>query len=238
MKSAPESCTIDRERLRARLRLQGPEYVYYMLADVIEVLSDDQLASIVGRYIPLEELRREGPAETVDVLTDVKRFAQASLRRDYYEDFRVDSRNCTMVSRGTMAWISDFGRHLDRCIGEAETAELEVVLEAFELLFDLVRRIDSGTVDIIFFADDGGSWQFGIDWPKTVGAYASCLGRKLAPGEFAAKTVAVIDEFERFDRVRLIAVASRVAPSSHRDALLNLAGQSIDEIHIKPSGRS
>jgi hypothetical protein len=181
------------------------------------------LASIVGRYIPLEELRRKGPAETVDVLTDVERFAQASLRRDYYEDFRVDSRNCTMVSRGTMAWISDFGRHLDRCIGEAETAELEVVLDAFELLFDLVRRIDSGTVDIIFFADDG-SWQFGIDWPKTVGAYASCLGRKLAPGEFAAKTVAVIDEFERFDRVRLIEVASRVAPSSHRDALLKLAG--------------
>jgi hypothetical protein len=209
-----------------------------MLADVIEVLSDDQLALIVGRYIPLEQLRREGPAETVDVLTDVRRFAQASLGQDYYEEFRVDSRNCTMVSRGTMAWISDFGRHMDRCIGEAETAKLEVVLEAFELLLDLVRRIDSGTVDIIFFADDGGSWQFGIDWPKTVGAYASCLGRALAPGEFAAKTVAVIDEFERFDRVRLIEAASRVAPSSHRDALLDFAGQASDKIHISPSGRS
>jgi hypothetical protein len=238
MKAAAKSCAIDREKLRARLRLQGPEYVYYMLADALEVLSDDQLASVVGRYIPLEQLRRDGPAAAIDVLADVKRFAQASLRRDYYEEFRVDSRNCTDLSRGTMVWISDFNRHLDRCIGEAETAKLEIVIEAFELLFDLVRRIDSGTVDILFFADEGGSWLFGIDWPKTVAAYASCLGRELAPGEFAAKTVAVIDEFARHDRVRLIEVASRAVPSSHRDALLSSAGQVHDDVRIRPRGGS
>ncbi len=150
----------------------------------------------------------------------------------------MDSRNCTMVSRGTMVWISDFDRYLERCIREAGAAEHEVVLEAFEVLFDLVRQIDRGTVDIIFFADDGGSWQFGIDWPRTVAAYAPCLGRRLAPREFAAKIVAVIDEFEHFDRVRLIEVASRVAPSTHRDALLILAGQSDDDVRIRRSGNT
>ena len=35
--------------------------------------------------------------------------------------------------------------------------------EAFELLLGLLRRIDKGD-DVIFFADDEGSWRIGVDW--------------------------------------------------------------------------
>jgi hypothetical protein len=220
--STDESSAIDREKLRARLRLMGQEYVYYMLADAMEMLTDDQLATIASRYVPLEQLMPDGPVVSLDLLAEIQRFAQASRRRDYYEAFRVDSRNCTQLSGGTAAWISDLDRHLRRCMREASGPEPRLVVEAFEVLFELVRLIDSGSEEILFFADEGGSWLFGIDWPKTIEAYASCLARICAPAEFAAKTVAVIDEFERHDRERLLAVASRVVADAHRDALATL----------------
>jgi hypothetical protein len=220
--STDESSAIDREKLRARLRLMGQEYVYYMLADAMEMLTDDQLATIASRYVPLEQLMPDGPVVSLDLLAEIQRFAQASRRGDYYEDFLVDSRNCTQLSGGTAAWISDLDRHLRRCMREASGPEPRLIVEAFEVLFDLVRLIDSGSEEILFFADEGGSWLFGIDWPKTIEAYASCLARICAPAEFAAKTVAVIDEFERHDRERLLAVASRVVADAHRDALATL----------------
>jgi len=219
VKSTDETYAIDREKLRPRIRRIGQEYVYYMLADAMEVLTDEQLAAIVGRYIPLDQLRAESPTEPLDVLGEATRFAQASRRGEYYEDFRVDSRNCTELSGGTTAWISDLDRHMRRCIRDAGSAEPRLVVAAFEVLFDLVRRIDRGTEDILFFADDGGSWLFGIDWPKTIEAYASCLAQICTPAKFAATTVAVIDEFERHDRVRLLGVASRAVADAHRDAL-------------------
>jgi hypothetical protein len=193
-----------------------------MLADAMEVLTNEQLAAIACRYIPLEQLKPDVPVETLDVLAEVQRFAQASRRREYYEAFRVDSRNCTELSGGTTAWISDLDRHLRRCMREASGPDPRRVVEAFEVLFDLVRRIDSGNEEILFFADEGGSWLFGIDWPKTIEAYASCLARICAPAEFATKTVAVIDEFEMHDRERLLAVASRAVADAHHDALVTL----------------
>lgn len=144
----------------------GPEYVYYMLSDAIEALSEGQLAMIAGRYIRLEDLTRQGPSRPSSVLEEVTRFAEASRRGDYYEEFFVNSGNFTTLSSGTAAWISDFGRHLDRCNDAAGTADPRECVEAFEILFGLVRSIDSATENIIFFADDGGSWLFGINWPK------------------------------------------------------------------------
>lgn len=44
-----ETPEIDRDKLRAKLRRLGDEYVFYMLDDALDVLSDAQLVGFVGR---------------------------------------------------------------------------------------------------------------------------------------------------------------------------------------------
>jgi len=68
--------------------------------------------------------------------------------------------------------IRDYSDEIDRCWTTIECAWVrpgrreqprQPVREAFELLLGLLRRIDKGD-DVIFFADEEGSWRIGVDW--------------------------------------------------------------------------
>ena len=69
-------------------------------------------------------------------------------------------------SRGTAAWIAECNRLLDRCAALANQDHCTAAGESFEMIFALLRRIDEGYEDVIFFADEAGSWQVGVDWRK------------------------------------------------------------------------
>ena len=51
-----------------------------------------------------------------------------------------------------------------RCVAEEKKGDPAAVREAFDILFGLVDHIDQCFDEVLFFADDGGSWQFGEDW--------------------------------------------------------------------------
>jgi hypothetical protein len=59
---------------------------------------------------------------------------------------------------------------------------IATVREAFELLFALLRRLDRDPDSVVFFADEGGSWQVGVDWRPALAAYfrASLTVRQLS----------------------------------------------------------
>lgn len=68
--------TLDRDKLRERIRKLGDEYMFYMLDDAIELLSPAQLVKLVGKYIDLSQLQ---PVTTTvsgrrTLLSDVKHF--------------------------------------------------------------------------------------------------------------------------------------------------------------------
>jgi len=46
---------IDREKLRARLRLMGDEHVFYMLDEAIDLLPPAKLAKLVARYMDVKQ---------------------------------------------------------------------------------------------------------------------------------------------------------------------------------------
>ena len=37
-----------------------------------------------------------------------------------------------------------------------------------DILFGLLNHIDKGNDSVVFFADEGGSWQVGVDWAKVL----------------------------------------------------------------------
>jgi hypothetical protein len=82
--------------------------------------------------------------------------------------------------------------------------------------FGLLRAIDACCDDIIFFDDEGGSWQLGVDWLKIAPAYARVLAPTSASGETASLLEALIRDFEEHERGRIVDACIRVVPNEHR----------------------
>ncbi len=89
-------------------------------------------------------------------------FCDRSRRGDFYESFCVDSRNCTEKSIGTEHWIAECERLFRQCLLQAEKLGPAQTRKALQSLFDVLRRVDAGE-DIVFWADEGGSYEVYVD---------------------------------------------------------------------------
>lgn len=220
--------TIDRDKLRVAIRRLGNQYVYYMLDDAIELLPPSKLAKLAGQYLDVKSLE-SAPKVERSLLAEVKAFEKASLAGDYYESFSVNSKNCQEMSRGTRAWIAECRRLLDRCVAEATKGKPVETREAIEAIVGLLRHIDECLDDVIFFADEGGSWQVGVDWKKVLPKWFVCLSGTTDPAEYAGRVIEVVDEFVKYDRDKHLTVARRKASPAQRKALAEMLSQSASQ---------
>ena len=216
---------IDRDKLRAEVRKLGNEYVFYMLDDAIELLPLSKLHKIAKKYLDLKRLRPDAEKPTrPSLLTDVNRFEKASLAGEYYESFGVNSQNYTQKSAGTSAWIAEYLRLLDRCVMNAKKSNPAEVREAMDVLFGLLNHIDKGHDDVIFFADEGGSWQVGVDWARVLPAWFKVLSATAKPEEYAKRITALLSCHYRYGRDKMLAIARRKATTHQRKALAEVEG--------------
>lgn len=79
-----------------------------------------------------------------------------------------------------------------------------------EGLFDLVRLMDRNEDEILFFADEGGSWLLGIDWHRVLRFYFRALARCTDADDYEGKVARVFD-LAPFDRAHLLALARDAA---------------------------
>lgn len=213
---------IDRDKVHVAIRRMGHESVLSLLDEAIDMLSEAELVRLVKGYLDPAKLRpgRKGKG---GLLAEVKAFEKASLAGEYYESFNVNSKNCMQKSGGTRAWIAACERLLHRCVaavGENDPAE---VCQAFDILLTLLDHIDEGCDDIIFFADEGGSWQVGVDWAKVLPAWFTCLSATAEPEEYARRVVEVVDKHEKYRHDEHLAKARRTATPAQRKALREIS---------------
>lgn len=220
-KARRPSQRIDKDKLRARLRVIGDEYVYYMLDDAIDLLTEGKLVSLVKKYIRLDDLRPD-TVEGMSLLDRVRRFETESLARKYYQAFDVNSKNCTKKSAGTTSWISTFRHLLDECTQAARPGAPTEVLQCFDILFGLLDKVDDFRVDIIFFADEHGSWQVGVDWDRVLPSWFAVLAATAEPRDYAQRVGTLVDRHCGYKRDKLLAVAARAATPEQREALASL----------------
>jgi hypothetical protein len=90
---------------------------------------------------------------------------------------------------------------------------------AFEVLFSLLRYIDEGNDDVLFFADEGGSWSVGVEWARALPAYFRCLAQSASAEDFALCVTRVVADFVEHDRARYMAQGSHVATAEQRASL-------------------
>ncbi|MGA2259907.1 MAG: hypothetical protein ABSH28_00560 [Acidobacteriota bacterium] len=209
---------IDLDKLRAAIRILGDESVYLMLAEAIDMLPPTKLEKLASHYLNPAQLRPDGESRG-SLLEDVKAFEKASLHGDYYESFDVNWKNSTEMSKGTRGWIAEFCRLLDRCTAQAMKSDFSETRAAIEICFGLLRRIDECGDDVIFFADEGGAWQVGVDWGKVLPAWFVCLSATAEPREYGRRVVEIIEEFDKSNREKHISAAQRAATADQRIAL-------------------
>ena len=123
-----------------------------------------------------------------------------SLRGDYYDSFNVNSKNFMRKSSGTQTWLAECERLFERCAALAGSGQHAVVRQSFDILFDLLRHVDEAHDDVVFFADEGGSWQVCVDGDTVLPAYFSCLSATSEPDEYARVATALVEDFVRYDR--------------------------------------
>jgi hypothetical protein len=217
---ARESSEIDRDKLRLAVRKLGDEYVRYMLDDAIELLPPTKLHKIAKKYLDLRPLRPDPEKATeATLLAEVKLFEKASLAGEYYDSFAVNSKNHTQQSAGTSSWIAAFRRLLDRCVAGAKTENPTDVRKAMDILFGLLAHIDECHDDVVFFADEGGSWQVGVDWARVLPAWFKVLSVTAEPEDFAEQITALLSRHYSYGRDKMLAVARRTATPPQRKAL-------------------
>ena len=225
MTMAKKPTQIDRDKLRAEVRKLRSEYVFFMLDDAIELLPPAKLHKIAKKYLDLKRLSPDAEkAASPSLLTDVKRFEKASLASEYYESFGVNSKNYTQQSAGTSAWIAEYLRLLDRCVINAKNSNPAEVREAMDILFGLLDHIDQGHDDVIFFADEGGSWQIGVDWVRVLPVWFKVLSATAEPEEYAERITTLLSCHYRYGRDKLLAIARRTATTHQLKALAEVEG--------------
>jgi hypothetical protein len=214
---------IDWEALEPALRRLKKEELLQVLHRAYRELPASRVVSLFGEYVDLTTphsptLARDDAAPH-RLFKAVQKFHADSLAGQYYESFRVDSRNFMDKSEGTELWISECNQLFDKCVelsGKGHHAETR---KAMDLLFELLHQIDSGSDDIIFFADEGGSWQVGVNGEKVLPAYFRSLAAVAEPDEYAARVLEIIEERGSHDREKFLKAARRVANEAQRQAL-------------------
>lgn len=209
---------IDLERLNVALRRLSRDNLLVIAERATELVPRAKLRALVGDSVRLDDLaeRKSGAAP---LLNEVRKFHAASMRGDHFESFAVNSTNFMQESEGTEEFIADFDRLLGKCVRASEKTPGPPLREAFELLFGLLRHIDEGHDDVIFFADEGGSWQVGVNWRAALPAYFQCLAQSASPEDFAREVDRAIKDFAEYERPRHLTAARRVAGAEQKKAL-------------------
>ena len=216
-KKPPKSPGVDRDRLAIAIQGLKRRDLLTLAQRALSFVPHPDLPELARGLLKPEAIQRcvRGPA---GLLTEVKRFHKESLGGKYFESFDVNWKNSTQKSEGTQEFLAECERLLARCAGSARKQPGSEVRDSFELIFDLLRRVDSGE-EIVFFADEGGSYEVGVDWRLVLGAYFKCLAASASPAEYAARAVSVIEDFAQHDRARLMAATRRVASKEQKAAL-------------------
>ena len=185
-----------------------------------ELLPRSKLQALLGDMVVLEWLPES--ATPPSLLDEVRAFHAAGSAGQYYQRIDGSAKSGTQQSAGTDAFSAELGRLVGRCVQAAKRGPWPPVREALELLFDLLRRIDEGNDDVLFFSDEGGSHEVFWDWRSAFCAYFRCLSKLVSAEEYARTVHRVIAEFAEWDRAVHTATALRTADAGQAAALRNI----------------
>lgn len=210
---------IDYTAARTDLRALNRSSLLIIAERAIELMPAAQLSTLLSDFVRLTARTAEAGNAPVSLLDEVRAFYEAAMAGKYYEAVAINNQGRQEQSEGTDAFIADFDRLLRECVRASDNLVDSTATVDFELLFGLLRHMDEGNDDVLFFADDDGISTIGINWRTTLPAYISSLARTSLPDEFGHTVDATIEDFAREDRPYYLAVARNAASDAQRISL-------------------
>ena len=215
---------IDLSALRRELQALPRGELLVVAQRAIEMLPEAALPMLLGDVVQIEQCLRT-TARTPPLFDEVREFNASAMSGHFHDSFDGNRRDWNQQSRGTDGFKAEFNRLLGRCIRQADADAGAMVRESFESLFGLLRHIDECMDDVVFFADEGGSWCIGVDWREALPAYFRCLALTASAEEFARSVDRVIRDFVEHDRGWFLDDARRAASAAQQACLETLAIQ-------------
>ncbi len=209
---------IDRDKVRAEARKLDGTGLRVWLDRAIDMLPDDAFPELIADYVHLRDVLADENTRP-DLLRTVRQFHRDSLAGRYYQDFMVNSRNYMEKSRGTETFIAEHSRLVEACLRAEQDGELETAAEGLGLLIDLMREIDQCRDDIVFFADEAGSWQVGVLWDRVLPAWFRSLSPTTEAYEWAESVVDALNDFAGYQMDEILAAAREAGTAEQREAL-------------------
>lgn len=210
---------IDFTAVRAELRALDRGALLIIAERAIELMPAAQLSTLLSDYVRVETSPTEASHAPVSLPDEVRVFYDTAMAGKYYETVEINNRGGQEQSEGTDAFIAEFHRLLQKCIQAAQQEVPAGLRESFEFLFGLLRHIDEGNDDVLFFADDGSSLDVGVNWCAALPAYFNCLAKTSSPEEFARTVDKAVADFVDYDRPWYTDAARKVGSDVQRIAL-------------------
>jgi len=214
---------IDWEVLEPALRKLKKEELLKVLRNAYQALPASGVVSIFSAYVDLTTLDLPSPsrksAAPHGLREAVQNFYAESLAGQYYESFNVNSKNFMEKSEGTELWISKCNQLFKKCVELSAQGHHAEVHSAMDLLFELLAQLDTDSDKIIFFADEAGSWQVGINDKKVLPVYFTSLAAVAEPEKYAARVMEVIKERGAYASEKFLEAARKAANEAQRKAL-------------------
>ena len=209
---------IDRDKVRTEARKLDGTGLRVWLDRAIDLLPDDAFPELIADYVHLRDVLAD-EATQPDLLRAIREFHRESMAGRYYQSFNVNSRNCMEKSRGTAIFIAEHSRLVDACLRAERAGDLDTTAEGLELLIGLMREIDRCERDIVFFADEAGSWQVGVLWDRVLPAWFRSLSPEMDAHEWAETVVDALNDFAGHQMSELLAAARDSGTPEQRAAL-------------------
>jgi hypothetical protein len=209
---------IDRDKVRAEARKLDGTGLRVWLDRAIELLPDEAFPELIADYVHLRDVLAD-EATQPDLLRSIRAFHRESMAGRYYQSFNVNSRNYMEKSRGTETFIAEHSRLVEACLRAEQDGDLETAAEGLELLIGLMREIDRCQREIVFFADEAGSWQVGVLWDRVLPAWFRSLSPEMDAHEWAETVVDALDDFAGHQMAELLAAARDAGTPEQRAAL-------------------
>ncbi|NJK31277.1 MAG: hypothetical protein HC927_02040 [Deltaproteobacteria bacterium] len=219
MSDRKKTLEIDRDKVRAKARELEGTGLRVWLDRAIDLLPDEAFPELVAGYVHLRDVLVDENTKP-DLLRAIEQFHRDSMAGRYYQGFMVNSRNHMDLSRGTETFIAEHKRLVAACLRAEQAGELETAAEGLRLLIDLLREIDRCERDIVFFADEAGSWQVGVHWERVLPAWFRSLAPRLEADAWAETVVDALNDFAGHQMDELLEAARAAATPEQRDALV------------------
>jgi hypothetical protein len=91
--------------------------------------------------------------------------------------------------------------------------------QCFDLIFGLLDEIDACRDNIVFFADEAGSWRVGVDWNKVLPSWFKVLSATATPEHYATRVVDLLNHHCGHEGPTLLALARKLATPDQERAL-------------------